>query len=154
VLYQLLKQAVGVFFNILNLLMARNLPPLGCACVVVEEKHRYLVIEQAHGTYTFPGGFMRWHEHPTQTAKREGKEETGLDLRIGNMIGYQAISSNRIDRMSTLSIIFQAQVVGGTLRSSIEGRPDWLHENEVRHKLLPFYQSIFDDYQRYRTQSD
>ncbi len=40
--YSLLKKLVGIFFNILNILLAGNLPPFGCVCVIVEDQDKYL----------------------------------------------------------------------------------------------------------------
>ncbi len=150
-LYQTLKKCVGIFFNTLNLLMAGNLPPFVCACVVVEEQNRYLVVEQTDGSFVFPAGFMRWREHPMQAAQREGKEETGLQLRIGNIINYYSLASQQFDQMSVISIIYSGEVIGGELRSSIEGRPCWVHEDDLRGRMTPLFESILDDYLRHRT---
>jgi len=147
VFYRTLKKMVGIFFHTLNLLMGGNLPPLGSVCLVVEEDQRYLVVERDTSEYVFPGGFMRWQEQPTETARRECKEETGLDFQPGNLIGYQASTSERIN---TLTVIFAGQVSGGPLRPSMEGKPAWLHEDKLREKLGSTYVEIFDEYLRYR----
>ena len=151
-LYRALKKVVSVFFNLFNLLMFGNLPPFGCVSVVVEKDSRFLVVELSNQKVTFPGGFMRWREHPTQTALREGREETGLLLRTGDVIGYLTYASTQFDRMSTINIIYQAEVVGGTLRGSIEGRPCWLHESELRDRLTLDNREVLDEYVRYRNQ--
>lgn len=150
--YELLKKLVGVFFNALNLLLAGNLPPFACSGVIVEEQDRYLVIRQPSGSFAFPGGFMRWREHPAQTAQRECEEETGLRIRTGNVIGYYSITSPQIDRMSTVNIIFQGEVLGGELRDSIEGHPCWLAADELRGKLTSLHKTVLEDYLRYRTE--
>ncbi|HAH00905.1 MAG TPA: hypothetical protein DCL75_19095, partial [Ktedonobacter sp.] len=69
-LYRMLKGLVGIFFNILNLLLAGNLPPFGCVSIVIRDQDQasYLVIERPEGGFVFPGGFMRWGEHSVQTA--------------------------------------------------------------------------------------
>ena len=152
VLYQAFKKLVSVAFNTLNIILGGNLPPFGCACVVVEKNQQYLVIDHAHGKYAFPGGFMRWSEKPTEAAKRECKEETGLDLQIVGVIGYRMFASHRFDRMSTLTIIYDGKVDEGPLRPSNEGTPYWVHEDELREKLDPLYRDILDDYFRYRTE--
>ena len=147
-LYQFLKKIVGIAFNIVNILMAGNLPPFGCVCAVIEQDHHYLVVGLPNQDAAFPGGFMRWQEHPEQTALRECKEETGLDIRTRDVIGYQTYVSKRFDQMSTINIIYRAEVIGGTLRKSVEGQPYWLHETTLRAKLAPHYKDVFDAYLR------
>lgn len=151
-LYQALKKIVSVCFNLFNLLLLGNLPPFGCVSVVVEENARFLVVELSNKKVVFPGGFMRWRERPDEAAIREGKEETGLLLRTGNVIGYLTYASRQFTRMSTIDIIYEGEVVGGTLRSSIEGCSCWLHEGELRDRLNQDNRAILEAYLRYRNE--
>lgn len=149
-LYELMKKAASIFFNALNMLLAGNLPPFTCACVVVEKQNHYLVIEHSPDSVAFPGGFVRWREHPRRTAYREGKEETGLRLHVGDMINYYFYASHKLDHMSTTTLVYYAEVAGGKLRSSIEGKPRWIPEDELRAKLAWYHKDILDDYLHYR----
>ncbi len=151
-LYQAFKKVVGVLFNLFNLLLLGNLPPFGCVSVVVEENARFLVVELPDKKVVFPGGFMRWREHPAQAALREGREETGLMLRTGDVIGYLTYASRQFTRMSTINIIYAGEVAGGTLRSSIEGCPFWLHESELQDRLSEDHRAVFEAYLRYRSE--
>lgn len=151
-LHNLFKICVSVSFNMLNVLLGGKLPPLGSAAVIVEERDHYLVVELPRGRVAFPGGFMTWREHPRQTAQREAKEETGLLVRVGDLIGTYSITSDHFTSMSTMSSVYAAEVVGGALRPSIEGRPCWLDEEELRGKLTKNSRAILDDYQRYRAE--
>lgn len=144
--YRVLKKSVGIFFNMLNVLLKGNLPPFGCVCVLVEQDERYLIVERPQGALVFPGGFMRWKERSEQTALREGKEETGLDLRIDDIIGCYTTPSTGFTAMSAITIVHRAEVIGGTLRSSIEGRPYWVDEATLRSRLEGHYSVILDDY--------
>lgn len=150
-LYRVLNKLVGIFFNILNFFLAGNLPPFGSVCMIVEDKGRYLVVQRPEGKVVFPSGFMRWREHPTQTVRREGKEETGLDLRVGEVVGYSSVVSPRFNRMSSLTLIYEAEVVGGQLRGSVEGEPSWLDESELRNKLDVQQRNMLDRYLHYRS---
>ncbi len=152
-LYKTLKKLVSLFFNLLNLLLAGNLPPFGCVCVVVEKEKQFLVVELIDGSIVFPGGFMRWHESPEQTLRREGQEETGLLLRAGNIIGYYPYATKSITQMSTVTLAYQGEVVGGTLKESMEGRPLWITADMLPEKLAPTYHTIFQAYLRYRSLS-
>ena len=151
-LYGLLYKSASVFFNVLNLLLFGNLPPFGCVVVIVEDQGRFLVLKRG-GKYTFPGGFMRWREHPDQAARREVYEETGLHVTIGDFIGYHSVSSPGITHMSTLILVFRGEVTGGQLRSSIEGRPRWLDEAEVQANLISLYTNLLKKYVAAREQA-
>ena len=149
-LYNAFKKCVSIFFNTLNTLMGGNLPPFGCASVVVEERGHYLVVELPNGHFTLPGGFMRWGEHPQETAKREALEETGYLLEIGDMIGCYSCVSHKVDRMSTITMAFHAKVASGEPRGSIEGQPCWVDEQTLRQRLSGHGAGIFNDYLRSR----
>src|SRR5947209_6834791 len=103
--YGILNRSISICFNMLNVLLAGNLPPFASVRVIVEEQGQYLVIEHSRCSYSFPGGFVRWREHPIQAAQREGKEETGLHLSIGNVLGYYADPRSNFDAINTLTII-------------------------------------------------
>jgi ADP-ribose pyrophosphatase YjhB (NUDIX family) len=149
-LYDLLKRGVSLFFNILNVLLGGNLPPFGSAAVIVEEQDCYLVVELPRGRVVFPGGFMTWREDPKHTAQREAQEETGLLVRVDHLIGTYFSASDSFLNMSTVSCVYAAEVSGGVLRNSVEGRPYWLHEEELRKRLSPHSRGILDDYLRSR----
>ena len=151
-LYNALKMWAAIFFNLLNFLLAGNLPPFGGVSVVVEEQGRYLVLQRPEGYFVFPGGFMRWREHPEKAAMRECKEETGLQVQITSLIGCSSTLSSGLTSMSTLSVIFHATVVSGTLRSSIEGKPMWMDEAELHEKLFKKQSSILENYLAKRDQ--
>ncbi len=152
-LYRAFKKSVGIFFNILNMLLKGNLPPFGCVCVLVEQDGQYLVLERPEGPLVLPGGFMRWRELSEQAAQREGREETGLDLRIGSIIGCYTATSVGFVSMSTITIMHRAEVVGGELQSSIEGRPCWIDEETLRTRLHGHDQHIVNDYLQHKNQS-
>jgi ADP-ribose pyrophosphatase YjhB (NUDIX family) len=150
-LYDLFKRGVSLCFNTLNVLLGGNLPPFGSAAVIVEEQDRYLVVELPRGRVVFPGGFMTWREDPIHTAQREAQEETGLLVRVDHLIGTYFSASDSFVNMSTVSCVYAAEVIGGVLRNSVEGRAFWLHEDELRKRLSPHSRGILDDYLRSRT---
>lgn len=43
---------------------------------------KYLIVKEKHGTYGFAKGHVEQDENETQTALREVREETGLDVNI------------------------------------------------------------------------
>lgn len=67
----------------------RNAKP--CAGVLVVRDGRLLLMRRAHdpwrGDWDIPGGFCEAEEHPFDAARREAKEETGLDVEITGFLG-------------------------------------------------------------------
>ncbi|MDQ2716577.1 MAG: NUDIX hydrolase [Chloroflexota bacterium] len=151
VLYELLKTLVCIFFNTLNILLAGNMPPLGTVCAIVEDEGRFLIVENSRGGWSFPGGFMRWRETPAATAVRECEEETGLRLQVRGVVGFHVESSAGFTSLSTLTHVYYGEVVGGKLRGSIEGRPRWLDEAELRARLSGQSAAMFAEYERCQT---
>jgi ADP-ribose pyrophosphatase YjhB (NUDIX family) len=149
ILYRVLKKLVSISFNILNFCLGGNLPPLGCISVIVEDQGRYLLIQRPEGGLVFPSGFMRWREHPKQTAEREFMEETGLQVDLRHVVGCYSNVSSSIDSMSTLTLVYCGEVKGGEMRSSVEGRPCWIEEAELLRSVDFRYESMFDDYREH-----
>jgi len=44
-------------------------------------------IEPEHGKWDVPGGFCEPNEHPEETARRELREETGLEITLTGLLG-------------------------------------------------------------------
>ena len=154
ILYQALKKTVGFCFNCLNICLFGNLPPQGCITVIVEDQGRFLLLKRPNGTLVFPGGFMRWREHPTQTALREFKEETGLQVTLHHVVACYSNTSKDFGSMSTLIIVFCAEVNGGDMRGGVEGIPCWNKESDLLEMVDFRYQYMLEDYREHRKQHD
>ena len=67
----------------------RNAKP--CAGALVVRDGRLLLLRRStdpwDGHWDIPGGFCDAEEHPIATARREAREETGLDVRITGFLG-------------------------------------------------------------------
>lgn len=148
--YTLLKLFVGFCFNVLNVLLLGNLPPLASVCVMIEQEGKLLVVTQPGGESAFPGGFVRWREKVEQAAVRECLEETGLHVRLGNVIAHDSEFSPRFTKISTLTIIYEAEIIDGEMRGSIEGQPRWISEEELRASLIRHQNPIYGHYVDYR----
>ena len=84
------------------------------SCALVMDQGRVLMVLQTYGGRTFwtlPGGSLEPGEPPSEAARREVREETGLDVRIVRHL----VSVPRDGAESTYHC-FLAEVRGGTLR--------------------------------------
>jgi len=64
--------------------------------------------------WALPGGIMDEFETIEQTAIREAKEETGLDIKLAQLVGVYS-KPGRDPRGRTISVLFAATIVGGSL---------------------------------------
>ncbi len=94
------------------------------AGVLIEEAGRLLLLQRGHepwaGAWNLPAGYVEIDETPAQAAARETREETGLTVRIGPLVGVWAFDDD--PRGNGLLIVYRAQVVGGKLQATPEAR--------------------------------
>jgi 8-oxo-dGTP diphosphatase len=91
-----------------------------CAGALVARGGQLMLVRRAHapwrGAWDVPGGFCGPREHPKDAAEREVREETGLDVRVGSVLGMWIDSyaeEGEVSDKVTLSIYFHATVRGG-----------------------------------------
>jgi ADP-ribose pyrophosphatase YjhB (NUDIX family) len=62
-----------------------------CAGALVARGGKLMLVRRAHepwrGAWDVPGGFCGPREHPADAAEREVREETGLAVRVGGVLG-------------------------------------------------------------------
>lgn len=93
--------------------------PKPCAGVLVVRDGRVLLVERARepfrGWWDVPGGYLEYDEHPEEAARREVREETGLEIRITGLVGVYP-SQYGDSGQRTLDLIYLAEVVAGEER--------------------------------------
>jgi ADP-ribose pyrophosphatase YjhB (NUDIX family) len=105
---------------------ANSLVPSANAIVVNDRGEILMMRRTDNGNWAVPGGGMDIGESITDTAKRETREETGIDCEITGLVGIYTnprhvirYTSNEEVRQE-FSIVFTARPTGGELRSSSE----------------------------------
>jgi ADP-ribose pyrophosphatase YjhB (NUDIX family) len=100
-----------------------------CATVVVvDDRGRVLLvrrgIEPYKGLWNLPGGFIEADEHPEDGARREAREETGLEVALRGLVGvYLDAFDGGGDPLRahwSLSMAYLAEAVGGALCTTEE----------------------------------
>jgi len=91
--------------------------PIPAAGAVVIKDGKILMVKRSvmpkTGWWCIPAGFMEWSEHPTETAVRELKEETGLDVKLKSI--FEIYSGQDDPRMNAVLILYLATVNGGKI---------------------------------------
>jgi ADP-ribose pyrophosphatase YjhB (NUDIX family) len=95
------------------------LNPAPGAGVIVRRGEQVCLVERKfapkQGQWTLPTGFVEWDEEVEETAVREAKEETGLDVRLK---GLFAVHSGILPPDQPVIVVFyEAEEIGGELRA-------------------------------------
>ncbi len=87
--------------------------------VIIEMDGGVLLIQRGgaphQGEWTLPSGFVEADESAEEAAIREAEEETGLRIRIIEMMGVNSFPEG--PPVSGIMIFYRAQPIGGTLRA-------------------------------------
>jgi len=125
--YKLMKYGLRVYSHFFY-------SPLVSAGVMIVDKDKILMVRSykpyttkggAMKGYSIPGGLVKRGEALNEAAIRETKEETGLDVEITDLFGIYS-DPNRDPVAHSVFVVYNAKVVGGELRSSNEGVPEYV----------------------------
>lgn len=115
------------------------------AYAVVERRGKILLTHWRRGHlhgWTLPGGGIEGGEDPRDAVVREVLEETGLEARVGKLLGVDSrvmvreeTPEGKDPELHTIRIVYRATVKEGPLRHEVGGSSDearWVSIREIR----------------------
>jgi 8-oxo-dGTP diphosphatase len=103
---------------------------------ITNEAGEVLTVLNDNGSWTLPGGAREAGETLQETALREAKEETGLDISVEAVLDV----SERLRHEHALFITFRASITGGILGEGLSPdvqRVEWKSSGEIQ-RLIPW----------------
>lgn len=114
---------------------------------VVDGQDRVLLIQRTdNGLWALPGGAQDFGEYIAETAVRETREESGIDVEVVDIVGIYTNPNHLIEFSDgevrqQFSICFRAQPIGGQLSTSEESaQVRWIAKSEL--DSLPIHPSM------------
>lgn len=108
------------------------------------------IIEPFKSKPEIVGGLVEYGETVENAAIREAKEETGLKIKLKDILGVYS-DKKRDPRYHTITTALIAEAVSGGLRGSFEGKPRWADINKINLKNLGFdHGKILKDYLKWK----
>ncbi len=120
--------------------------PKVASAVLIEEDGRVLLVrrlnEPFRGLWTLPAGFVNGGEDPAEAAQRECYEETGLRVRVTDVL--DVIAGREHERGADFVIVYRAEIQSGTLHPADDADAvDWFPREdlpplafEATHRML------------------
>ncbi len=114
----------------------RKLPRLTVDAFVRDRRGRLLLVRRGRppflGSWALPGGFCEYGETTEECGAREAREETGVTVKIGRLLGVYS-DPKRDPRWHTVTVLYAARPVRGTARGSDDAaEARWFGRRELR----------------------
>lgn len=123
--------------------------PFPTVDIIILQEEKIVLIERANPPYgwALPGGFVDYGESLETAARREAREETGLELEELRQLGAYS-DPGRDPRHHTISVVFTAQG-RGVLQSGDDAKDARLFPLDQLPSPLCFdHAKILEDYHR------
>lgn len=104
---------------------------------IVFRKDKYLVIKQSHGHWGFPKGHVQEGETEEQTALREIREETGLNVEIIEGFSESLFYIDHVNHVRKAAVYFLCRAKSSEVKLLADDVVDyaWLRYGDALEKL-------------------
>ncbi len=124
----------------------------GVGVVIVDQQKRILIVQRGEGAgagrWAVPGGRIRWGETQREAARRETREETGLDVEIGPVAWVgEAVGPGNPPAWHFTLVDFWGKVQGGELKAGDDAaQVRWVPLEKIReYPLVPSMFSLLEE---------
>ena len=108
-----------------------------------DERGRVLLVKRADGRWCVPCGFCDWGEDVRAAAARECREESGIEVEIGEVM--QVASNFHDPEKPTVGVWFAARAVGGTLQAGDDASDaGWFALDDLPELAFPTDVMLFE----------
>ena len=90
-----------------------------CGCIIINDKEEVLLVHHNKGHWDFPKGHVESGETEVETAKREVKEETNIDVEVNEEYRYSTKYSPKEDVIKEV-IYFLARNISDNRQAQLE----------------------------------
>jgi 8-oxo-dGTP diphosphatase len=117
-----------------------RLPKLTVDAWIRDRRGRLLLVQRGRppflGRWGLPGGFCEWKETTEACCAREAKEETGLTVKVGRLLGVYS-KPDRDPRGHNVTVLYEARPVRGEAKGGDDAaQARWFSRRELSR--LPF----------------
>ncbi|MFB6245578.1 MAG: NUDIX hydrolase [Candidatus Nanohaloarchaea archaeon] len=138
--------------SIVRRLLKKHVEPIGgrilgrlwapCSVAVLAHgEHEDVLVLEAAGNHSLPGGLVKGGETLREAARREVKEETGCEVSVGELLDlrYEGLAPG-------IHFYFEAEVEEAELSGSWEGEPRFVERSEIRELDWELHHSHVHEY--------
>ena len=91
--------------------------PIPAVAMIMRDADAILLVrrkyEPRQGDWSLPAGFVEWGESPDETAVREAKEETNLNIKLSEL--YGVFRARGEENYEILLVVYRAEILSGEL---------------------------------------
>ena len=119
-----------------------KVPRLTVDAWIRDRRGRLLLVRRGHppfeGRWALPGGYCDWGETTEQCCAREAREETGLTVKVGELLGVYS-KPGRDPRGQTVSLLYACRPIRGTAAGGDDAaEARWFTPQELRSLRFAF----------------